>query len=154
MSQTRQEELQWQQCTLAISTERSTSHPLVGVPMIMNPAISRANIMQQQSEYGRAPFHFFVTPMDLIQTAVLFQRICASCGHLKCEHSRQGCFFNVGIGKCNFHAFAKCNVKNKEDHARFGMESGYCCQIGHWQGGQWLYSSCNMPVVRMVVECK
>ena len=92
---------------------------------------------QSQSEHGRAPFHFFVTPMDLIQTAALFQRICASCGHLKCEHSRQGCFFNVGIGKCNFHAFAKCNVK-KEDHARFGMVSGYYCQIGHWQGGQWL----------------
>ena len=74
----RQEELQWQQCTLVISTERSTSHPIIGVPMILNPAISWANIMQQQSEYGRAPFHFrIVSPIHQTQTAILFQCICA-----------------------------------------------------------------------------
>ena len=130
MSQTRQEELQWQQCTLAISTERSTSHPLVGVPMILNPAISRARVNMEEH-------HFTFLLPQWILFRQLFYFMCASCGHLKCEHSRQGCFFNVGIGKCNFHAFAKCNVK-KEDHARFGMVSGYYCQIGHWQGGQWL----------------
>ena len=51
MSQTRQEELQWQQCTLAISTERSTSHPLVGVPMILNPAISRARVNMEEHHF-------------------------------------------------------------------------------------------------------
>ena len=46
--------------------------------MILNAAISRANVVQQQSEYGRAPFHFCsVSPIHQTQTAILFQCICA-----------------------------------------------------------------------------